>query len=66
MSRRAAVRVEDHGTILLFRPLSDAARSWLEERTNASWFGGALACERRFAASLAEGLLVDGGFTVGR
>ena len=56
--------IYNEGSILLFRPLTDAAREWLEEHVqeDAQWFGGALVVEHRFAGDLAVGL-VQAGFT---
>lgn len=51
------VQVENHGSIFLFRPLTDEARTWLVEHTDGQWFGGALAVEHRYAADLANGIL---------
>jgi hypothetical protein len=56
------VEVTDHGTIVLFRPLSEACRAWIVKNVNdeAMWFGGALAVEHRFAWDLA-GAMADVG-----
>lgn len=56
------IRLEDHGSIILFRPLTDAGREWLETRTqeDAQWFGGALAVERRYAGAVADGATREG------
>jgi hypothetical protein len=54
--------VEDHGSLMLFRPLDAEVTAWLEEHTDGHWFGGALAVEPRFAEALALGML-DAGFT---
>lgn len=63
--KKADVEVENHGTILLFRPQTDAAREWLTSHVDseAQWFGGALVVEPRYAADLAQGLQ-DEGFTL--
>lgn len=55
--------VEDGGSIMLLRPLTDAAKTWLEEGTSAEswqWFGGALAVERRYALAIVQGAMDDG------
>jgi hypothetical protein len=64
MTTTADIQVENHGTILLFRPQTDAAREWLTAHVDseAQWFGGALVVEPRYAADLAQGL-EDEGFT---
>jgi len=61
----ADVRFEYHGSLWLVRPLTDAAREWLEYNVSSEsqWFGGALACESRFVESLRDGMLSE-GFTV--
>ncbi len=49
------IEVENHGTVFLFRPTSEPGRVWLKENVDeAQWFGGALACEPRFAEDLAQ------------
>jgi hypothetical protein len=57
------IQVENHGTIFLFRPVSDQGREWLEENTDGQWFGPALAVEHRYAGDLAQGA-IDSGLTV--
>jgi hypothetical protein len=56
----ADVQVENHGSIVLVRPLSDEAASWLHENTDGTWWGGALAGEPRYVDDLLEGMLGDG------
>jgi hypothetical protein len=56
----ADVLVENHGTIFLFRPITDTAEAWLREHTAGEWFGGALVVEHRYAGDLAEGLQEEG------
>lgn len=60
--RTLAVTVEDHGSIMLFRPNDDDARKWLEENVepDAQWFGGALVVEPRYAQDLVSGLEAEG------
>jgi hypothetical protein len=53
-------KLEDHGSIWLVRPLSDAATAWLVENTNGTWWGGALAVEPRFVSDLVDGMASDG------
>ena len=60
----ADISVSNCGTIFLFRPLTDAAREHLESNCpDAQWFGGALACEHRYAGGL-TGTLQSDGFTI--
>ena len=56
------VRVTDHGSVVLFHPLTDAARDWLSDNVgdDAMYLGDALACEHRFAGDLADGMVCDG------
>lgn len=55
------VKVENHGSIFLFQPLSEAAREWIGEHVpeDATWFGGALVVEHRYASDLAQGMVDD-------
>jgi hypothetical protein len=53
-------RVEDHGSIVLVRPLTDDCREWLYEVTEGSWFGGALVVEPRYVEDLVAGLVEEG------
>lgn len=57
------VLITDHGSIILFEPLTPAATAFLTENTSeeAQWFGHALCVEPRYARDLAQGL-VDEGF----
>jgi hypothetical protein len=56
------IRVENHGSLVLFQPLNDSARSWLLEHTEetAPWFGNALCVEPRYAQGLTEVLKSEG------
>ena len=48
-------QIADQGSILLFRPLTEAARQWLDENVVAEpwqWVQGALCVEARFALDL--------------
>jgi hypothetical protein len=54
------IQIEDHGSIILFRPLTVEATTWLQENTDGQWFGGALAVEPRYAGALEDGALSDG------
>lgn len=56
-------RVENHGSVLLVRPLTDTAREWLKTNTDGTWFGGALAVEPRYACNLVAGMR-EQGFSV--
>jgi hypothetical protein len=49
---------ENHGSLWLCRPLTDAAREHLEENVSdeAQWFGGALVVEPRYVESFQQAL----------
>jgi hypothetical protein len=53
------VRLENHGSLILVHPLTEAARTWLEEHTDGTWFGLALVVEPRYLADLLRGLKAD-------
>jgi hypothetical protein len=58
--------LENHGNIILLRPITDAARAWLDFNCVPEpwqWFGDALAVEPRCAPDIIDGLR-DDGFTV--
>lgn len=55
------VSVENHGTIFLFVPHSQAAKEWIESHiSEPSYFGMGLVVETRYATELAEGMIGDG------
>ena len=56
-------KIENHGSIILFRPITKEAREWLDFNCTPEpwqWFGGALAVEPRCAPDIHEGLVNDG------
>jgi hypothetical protein len=55
-------RCENHGSIFLLHPLSQSARSWIEENlpSDAQWFGNAVAVEHRYIWAILEGIQNDG------
>ena len=53
------VGIENHGSLVLVRPLTSSVAAWLEEHTNGTWFGGALVVEPRYLDNLLDGLLRD-------
>ena len=58
MNPSVDILIENHGSIILFRPLCRQAKQWLQDSTHAEswqWFGGALVVEPRYAAELADG-----------
>lgn len=57
------LQVENHGSIVLLRPLTDAAKRWIDESINPEgwqWFGHALAVEPRYVGAILEGMQADG------
>jgi hypothetical protein len=56
------IQVENHGTLFLLRPLTEAGQTWLEEHTvgETQWFGGALAVEPRYVLDIVLGAQDDG------
>jgi hypothetical protein len=56
--------VENHGSIVLVRPLTEAVDQWLLENCSGDllWIGNALAVEPRYVESLVAGM-VEEGFT---
>lgn len=58
--------IENTGSIILFRPMTDDARKWLDFNCVPEpwqWFGDAMACEPRCADNIIDGLR-DSGFTI--
>ncbi len=59
--------IEDQGSIVLFQPMSDAAKEWFSENVQSEgwqWMGPRLAVDHRPAQHLLEGIEAE-GFTVG-
>lgn len=52
------VRMENHGSIILFRPYTPAAQVWLKENLaeDTQYLGDAAACEPRYALDILTGL----------
>lgn len=55
------VEVESHFTIYLVRPLTDAARAWIEDHVDpdAQHWGDAIVVEHRFVEPLVRGMEQD-------
>lgn len=59
-------RVEDHGSIFVVQPLSQAADSWLEDNVwgdspeEHTWWAGGLVVEPRYVEELVAGMIGDG------
>jgi predicted thioesterase len=56
------LRVNNHGTIFLVHPLSDAGREWVQEHlpADAQRFGEAVVVEHRYIADIVDGATNDG------
>lgn len=56
------VSIQNEGSIVLLRPLSDIATSWFKAYVpeDSMWFGGALVVEPRYVQGLLDGMLADG------
>ena len=52
--------IEDHGSLVLIRPITEDVTAWLNEHTDGQWFGGALVVEPRYVAPLIEGMIAEG------
>lgn len=55
-------RVENHGTICLFHPLSETAKEWLSRTApeDAQFLGNAMAVEPRYAGGVIEAAEAEG------
>lgn len=64
--RRALdVRIENHGSLYLLRPISALARQWLIDNVGTpndevQWFGGALVVEPRYVSDILVGVRAAG------
>lgn len=52
--------IENHGSIVLIRPLTDEVAEWMHENTDGQWFGDALAVEHRYVEPLVQGMIDEG------
>lgn len=54
----ADYRVTNHGSLVLFHPLTPTCTDWLADnvQSDAQWWHGALVVEPRYACNLAVGL----------
>jgi hypothetical protein len=57
----ADFRCENHGSVFLLYPLSQSARSWIEENlpSDVQWFGNAVAIEHKYIWTILEGIQSD-------
>ena len=58
----ADVKIENHGSLVLIRPLTEAASDWLDENISedAQHFGAAVVVEPRYVEAIVEGMQNDG------
>jgi len=57
------VEVSNQGSIVMIRPVSKAAKDWVDEKVQLEgwqWMGGAFACEPRMVENLVDGMTGDG------
>jgi len=57
------VTVENHGTIVMVRPVSEAAQTWVKENVQLQgwqWLGGAFAVKPRRVEDLLDGMEAAG------
>jgi hypothetical protein len=55
--------VEDHGSIVLIRPLTPAVEEWLDERVggeDVQYWGDAVVVEPRYVRPIVEALIAEG------
>lgn len=55
--------VEDNGSIILLRPMTDAAKTWIDEHITGDevqYFGNAVVVEHRYIADIIDGIKNDG------
>lgn len=66
MAHSADVVCEDHGSIIMFQPLSESARLFFKEDVQSEawqWMGNGLCLDRRAALQFRE-ILIDNGFSL--
>jgi hypothetical protein len=56
------IRITDHGSIVLFQPLTTEASTWIDEHVEpgAYWHAGALAVEPRYSMDVYNGMVSEG------
>jgi hypothetical protein len=63
----ADIRVENHGTVWIFTPLSESAKLFFDEELDGveswQWMGNSIIVDHR-PARLFYGILVDNGFSL--
>ena len=57
----ADIRIENHGSIFLLKPITDEGEAWLADNIfNAEWWCGAPVVEPRYVADIVHGAVEDG------
>lgn len=56
------VRVDNHGSIMLLNPLTQAGEAWMDEHlpADALTFGGGIVVEPRYVGDIVNGMREDG------
>ena len=55
-------RVEDHGSVMIVRPMGPEAMAWIEENVeDPQWFAGGMVVEPRYLGELLAGMDQDLG-----
>lgn len=59
------IRVENHGSIVVLRPVSRTGQTWVQENLGPvaeswQWLGDGLCIEPRFVADIVQGAIADG------
>lgn len=62
MTEQLDFQADNHGSIIMLTPETDAARDWCADNLpdDAQMFGNAFAIEPRYFGDIAAGLLADG------
>ena len=53
------IAIDDHGTIVVLRPVSDEGRAWLEAHVGEAEPGGIYTCEPRMAQDILQAAARD-------
>ena len=62
MSAGTDFQVQDHGSVVILQPLTEAASDWVDENlpTDVMTWGGGVAVEPRYIMPIIEGIEEDG------
>lgn len=54
--------IEDHGTVVLLRPVTEEAEAWIVEHISheTARFGNAVVVEHRYIVDIVRGIIKDG------